>query len=67
MSEFDTILMQNANLTLGIITLISSLNDNIVKLQSNYQYKNKYLDIKLYREIKEYLEKVLEVSYGKRK
>ena len=41
MSEFDRILMQNANMT--------------------------FLYIKLYEQIKKYLEEVLEVSYGKRK
>lgn len=67
MSEFDRILMQNANMTLCILNLIKAFDDNIKELQSNYQYKNKDLDIKLYKQIKQYLEEVLEVSYGKRK
>lgn len=63
MSEFDRILMQNANMTLGIINLIETLDKNIRDIQTN---KDKYLDIRIYRDLKKYLEEVLEVSYGKR-
>lgn len=64
MSELDVILKQNASMILGIINLIETLDKNIRYIQKN---KDKYLDIRIYRDLKKYLEEVLEVSYGKSK
>lgn len=65
MSELDVILKQNANLTLGIINLIELLDSNIKYIKK--EDRDTYLFIRTYKQIKEYLEEVLEVSYGKRK
>ncbi len=63
MSEFDRILMQNANLTLGIISLIETLDRSIKDLQTKYTYKDKDIDIRTYKNLKQYLEEVLQLSY----
>lgn len=67
MSEFDRILMQNANMTLDIIYLIDVLDNNIKDIKKKGKNRDTYLYIKLYEKIKKYLEEVLEVSYGIRK
>ena len=65
MSEFDKILMQNANMTLGIINLIEILDKDIKNIKVEGKNRDTYLYIRLYEQIKKYLEEVLELSYGK--
>ncbi len=66
MSEYNKILKQNAILVFSIVNLIETLDRDIKALQTKYTYKDKNLDIRIYKDLKKYLEEVLEASYGKR-
>lgn len=56
----NKILKQNAIMILYITKFIDILNKNIKLLENKYSYKNKDIDIKLEKELKQYFEKCLE-------
>lgn len=56
----NKLLKQNYIMLLYITSLIDELNKNIKLLEKEYSYRNKYLDIRIYREIKQCLERCLE-------
>lgn len=56
----NKLLKQNSIMILYITSLIDELNKNIKLLEKEYSYRDKYLDIRIYREIKQCLEQCLE-------
>ena len=56
----NKLLKQNSIMILYITNLIDQLDKNIKLLEKECSYKNKYLDIRIYREIRQYLEHCLE-------
>ncbi len=63
----NNLLKQNAIMILYITNFVDNLGKDIEYLKNESSYKGKYIDIKVYVEIKEYFEKCLEEVYGKRK
>lgn len=56
----NKLLKQNSIMILYITKLIEELNKTIKLLRKEYLYRDKCLDIKNYKEIKQYLEQCLE-------
>lgn len=56
----NKLLKQNSIMILYITKLIEELNKTIKLLRKEYLYRDKCLDIKIYKEIKQYLEQCLE-------
>ena len=56
----NKILKQNAIMILYITKFIDALNKDIKLLENKYSYRNKYIDIKLNKDLKQYFEKCLE-------
>ncbi|MEI3530112.1 MAG: hypothetical protein V8Q75_03430 [Bacilli bacterium] len=63
----NKLLKQNAIMILYIINFIEQLEHDICKLKKDgFKTDHNYIDIKIYKQIKEYFEKCLEEVYGKR-
>lgn len=56
----NKILKQNAIMTLYITNVIDELDKNIKHIEQECSYRNKYIDIRVNKELKRYLEKCLE-------
>jgi hypothetical protein len=56
----NKILKQNAIMILYITNVIDELDKNIKHIEQECSYRSKYIDIKVNKELKRYLEKCLE-------